>query len=175
MDNASYTSEEVVSENNVPQIENIDSNLNQEKEISPPENPENLQHVENSIDGAARPPRPIVLPMPENLTETIKTLADECDSTFHVKTAGEWLKIFPETLSIKAKIVSYLQSKKQQFYIMSDSIPPLKFVIRGLHRSCKIADIEDSLTKEGFQILKIVQMISRKDKRVLPLFLIHLP
>lgn len=48
----------------------------------------------------------------------------------------------------------------------------MKVVIRELPKSIKVENIENELTKTGFDIIKTVQMISRQ---VLPLFLLHLP
>lgn len=85
------------------------------------------------------------------------------------------MKPFANSLEIKQKIIDYFKINRFKFYGIPDTITSMKVVIRGLPASMKPNDIDKTLAAEGLVIHKAVQMINRKDKRILPLFLLHLP
>lgn len=87
---------------------------------------------------------------------------------------GRWVKILPKTFADK-KNVEYLQEIIFLFYAVPDFKAPMKVVFRDLPKRVKIEIIESEITKIGYYVIKVVQTVSRKDSRVLPFFLLHLP
>lgn len=152
----------------------INSEIDETKN-TPDLDSQNLSLQNISKQGATRAPRPIVIERPEKLTEVIKKIADDCDKKFYIKTTRSWMKLLADSLQIKQKIIDYLKNNQFKFYITPDTIPPLKVIIIGLPTSIKSKDIEKILKAEELVINKAVQMTSRKDKRILSLFLLHLP
>lgn len=60
-------------------------------------------------DGATRTPRPIVIVRPDNMSEIIKKISDECDNNFFIKTTENWMKRFADSLEIKQKIIEHFK------------------------------------------------------------------
>lgn len=121
-----------------------------------------------------KPPKPIMVREINDITELTALIKSDCDPNFEVKILGRWVKINTQTFTVEEIIVNFLEHKFQS-YVTTDLKAPMKVVIRGLPKSIKIENIERELMKNGFDVIKTVQMISRKDDRVLPLFLLHLP
>lgn len=107
---------------------NNENNLISPKKLLTPnitaQQPENLYLQDAPKEGATRTPRPIVVEMPVNLTETIKKIADNCHKNFYVKTNENWTKLLADSFEIKKNLIDYLKSKNFKFYVTSDSIPP---------------------------------------------------
>lgn len=70
--------------------------------------------------------------------------------------------------------MNYLKVQWFQFYIVPDLKALLKVVIWELSKSSTPDSNQNELNKNGFNSSKVTQMYSRKDGRILPLFLLHL-
>lgn len=66
--------------------------------------------------------------------------------------------------------MDYLREHKFQFYVVPDTIAPMKVVIRGIPKSCKIENVQKEIFDSGFGVLKVVKMTSRTDAMVLSIF-----
>ncbi|GFV83720.1 nucleic-acid-binding protein from transposon X-element [Trichonephila clavipes] len=72
--------------------------------------------------------------------------------------------------------VQFLKRLKFQFYtIKSKAERPIKVVIKGLPRNNNLEEIKQDLELLGFTPERVNQLIGRKNKRPLPIFLITLP
>lgn len=140
------------------------SNLT-DNQISNPETKE----IKNSKK-VIKTPKPIIIKNIQDVVIFAATVVQDCDPNFMLQIVGNDLKLIPKDLTTKNKLIDYLKEHRYQFYVVPDTISPLKFVMRGLPKSCKIENIEQEIFNKGFETVKVVQMTSRVDKRALPSF-----
>lgn len=72
-------------------------------------------------------------------------------------------------------ISEYLKENKYQFYVVPDLEVPFKVVLRWLLKSINSDKMREALNDKCYDIFQAIQMQSRKNGRMLPLFLLHLP
>ncbi|GFT57643.1 hypothetical protein TNCV_3608071 [Trichonephila clavipes] len=89
---------------------------------------------------------------------------------------GEFLKLYTDSAEERRMAVQHLKLLKFQFYtIKSKAERPIKVVIKGLPRNTNQEEIKQDLEILGFTPDRVNQLIGRKNKRPLPIFLITLP
>lgn len=94
---------------------------------------------------------------------------------YFVEIQGSWLKVIPDSFATKEKVVNYLKELQFQFYVVPNLETPLKVFHMVLYNSTNSNSIQAELIKIGFDVIKVVQMPSCKDGRILPLVLMHSP
>lgn len=89
------------------------------------------------------------------------------------------IKIFPETTDDYRKITKILEQQNQEFICRDiDEAKLLKVVFRNVPKFVEIQDIEDELTQQGYEIVKIDRMYRKNQdgtKTPYSLVLIQLP
>ncbi|GFX91429.1 nucleic-acid-binding protein from transposon X-element [Trichonephila clavipes] len=89
---------------------------------------------------------------------------------------GEFLKLYTDSAEERRMAVQHLKLLKFQFYtIKSKAERPIKVVLKGLPRNTNQEEIKQDLEILGFTPDRVNQLIGRKNKRPLPIFLITLP
>ncbi|GFT71777.1 probable RNA-directed DNA polymerase from transposon X-element [Trichonephila clavipes] len=89
---------------------------------------------------------------------------------------GEFLKLYTDSAEERRMAVQHLKILKFQFYtIKSKAERPIKIVIKGLPRNTNPEEIKQDLELLGYTPDRVNQLIGRKNKRPLPIFLITLP
>ncbi|GFX09278.1 probable RNA-directed DNA polymerase from transposon X-element [Trichonephila clavipes] len=89
---------------------------------------------------------------------------------------GEFLKLYTDSAEERRMAVQHLKLLKFQFYtIKSKAECPIKVVIKGLPRNTNQEEIKQDLEILGFTPDRVNQLIGRKNKRPLPIFLTTLP
>ncbi|GFY13751.1 nucleic-acid-binding protein from transposon X-element [Trichonephila clavipes] len=89
---------------------------------------------------------------------------------------GEFLKLYTDSSEERRMAVQLLKRLKFQFYtIKSKAERPIKVVIKGLLRNTNPEEIKQDLELLGYTPERVNQLIGRKNKRPLPIFLITLP
>ncbi|GFU59799.1 nucleic-acid-binding protein from transposon X-element [Trichonephila clavipes] len=89
---------------------------------------------------------------------------------------GEFLKLYTDSAEERRMAVQHFKLLKFQFYtIKSKAERPIKVVIKGLPRNTNQEEIKQDLEILGFTPDRVNQLIGRKNKRPLPIFLITLP
>ncbi|GFV18399.1 nucleic-acid-binding protein from transposon X-element [Trichonephila clavipes] len=89
---------------------------------------------------------------------------------------GEFLKPYTDSAEERRMAVQHLKLLKFQFYtIKSKAECPIKVVIKGLPRNTNPEEIKQDLELLGYTPDRVNQLIGRKNKRPLPIFLITLP
>ncbi|GFW52963.1 probable RNA-directed DNA polymerase from transposon X-element [Trichonephila clavipes] len=89
---------------------------------------------------------------------------------------GDFLKLYTETAEERRTAVQFLREHKFQFStIKSKAERPIKVVIKGLPRTTNPEEIKEDLELLGYTPDRVNQLVGRKTKRALPIFLITLP
>ncbi|GFT94511.1 nucleic-acid-binding protein from transposon X-element [Trichonephila clavipes] len=89
---------------------------------------------------------------------------------------GEYLKLYTDTAEERRSAVQLLKKLKYQFYTFkSKAERPIKVVIKGIPRKTDPEEIKQDLELLGYTPDRVNQLIGRKTKRTLPIFLITLP
>ncbi|GFV55018.1 hypothetical protein TNCV_4457631 [Trichonephila clavipes] len=117
-------------------------------------------------------PLPITLKVSENYRDQIKMI-NETFPDVQIKTAGDYFKLYPNTIDQCRSLSHFLESDSQfQFYtfpLLENK--PLKVVIKGLPRVTLPEEITIDLEDLGFTVTSCTQMISKRTKLELPFFL----
>ncbi|GFY31504.1 hypothetical protein TNCV_4693481 [Trichonephila clavipes] len=89
---------------------------------------------------------------------------------------GDFLKLCTDSAEERRLVVQLLKRLKFQFYtIKAKAEHPIKVVIKGLPRTTNPEEIKQDLEMLGYTLQRVNQLIGRKTKRALPIFLITLP
>ncbi|GFU72290.1 uncharacterized protein TNCV_1136191 [Trichonephila clavipes] len=89
---------------------------------------------------------------------------------------GDFLKLYTDSFEERRLVVQLLKKLKFQFYtIKAKAEHPIKVVIKGLPRTTNPEEIKQDLELLGFTPERVNQLIGRKTKRALSIFLITLP
>ncbi|GFU20322.1 integrase catalytic domain-containing protein [Trichonephila clavipes] len=135
-----------------------------------------IKMTTENIAPKPRAPHPITLKVSKNYRDQIKMI-NETFPDMQIKTAGDYFKLYPNTIDQSRSLTHFLESDSQfQFY----TIPllenkPLKVVIKGLPRVTLPEEITIDLEELGFTVTSCTQMISKCTKLELPFFLVTLP
>ncbi|GFX46359.1 nucleic-acid-binding protein from transposon X-element [Trichonephila clavipes] len=89
---------------------------------------------------------------------------------------GDFLKLYTDSAEERRLVVQLLKRLKFQFYtIKAKAERPIKVVIKGLPRTTNPEEIKQDLEMLGYTPERVNQLIGRKTKRALRIFLITLP
>ncbi|GFV74065.1 nucleic-acid-binding protein from transposon X-element, partial [Trichonephila clavipes] len=89
---------------------------------------------------------------------------------------GDFLKLYTDSVEERRLVVQLLKRLKFQFYtIKAKAERPIKVVIKGLPRTTNPEEIKQDLEMVGYTPERVNQLLGRKTKRALPIFLITLP
>ncbi|GFU85827.1 nucleic-acid-binding protein from transposon X-element [Trichonephila clavipes] len=89
---------------------------------------------------------------------------------------GDFLKLYTDSAEERCLVVQLLKRLKFQFYTKNAKAErPIKVVIKGLPRTTNPEEIKQDLEMLGYTPERVNQLIGRKTKRALPIFLITLP
>ncbi|GFW70590.1 PRE_C2HC domain-containing protein [Trichonephila clavipes] len=180
------TARKVILEN----TDNEDINLSQNKfelpqgthfnnlENSGPVANENPNGSNNSASQNAQQnqlPPPIMLFVEKNYKAQMAAIT-KAFPKIRSRLTGEFLKLYTDSAEERRMAVQHLKLLKFQFYtIKSKAERPIKVVIKGLPRNTNQEEIKQDLEILGFTPDRVNQLIGRKNKRPLPIFLITLP
>ncbi|GFW54246.1 nucleic-acid-binding protein from transposon X-element [Trichonephila clavipes] len=92
------------------------------------------------------------------------------------RTTGEFIKFYTDNLDQFHELLSFAEKTKFQFYeIKPKNERPIKVVLKGLPRNFKVEEIQADLEELGFTPEKVNQLIGRRSKQPIPVFLVTLP
>ncbi|GFV89415.1 nucleic-acid-binding protein from transposon X-element [Trichonephila clavipes] len=119
-------------------------------------------------------PPPIMLFVEKNYKAQMAAIT-EAFSKIRSRLTGEFLKLYTDSAE-ERRMAVHLKLLKFQFYtIKSKAERPIKVVIKGLPRNTNPEEIKQDLEILGYTPDRVNQLIGRKNKRPLPIFLITLP
>ncbi|GFT01564.1 nucleic-acid-binding protein from transposon X-element [Trichonephila clavipes] len=105
----------------------------------------------------------------------MKTL-DDNSPDLHSKLTGEYIKLYTDMDEQRRELIHKLDELKFEYFAITPKAErPIKVVIKGLPRDSKPEDINNDLTELGYTVDKVSQLIGRKTKQPLPIFLVLLP
>ncbi|GFV75360.1 RNA-directed DNA polymerase from mobile element jockey [Trichonephila clavipes] len=120
-------------------------------------------------------PPPIMLFVEKNYKAQMAAITKEFPK-IRSRLTGEFLKLYTDSAEERRMAVQLLKKLKFQFYtIESKAERPIKVVIKGLPRNTNPEEIKHDLELLGYTPDRVNQLIGRKNKRPLPIFLITLP
>ncbi|GFX64449.1 retrovirus-related Pol polyprotein from transposon TNT 1-94 [Trichonephila clavipes] len=122
-------------------------NLTQEPEPMIDSNQENTSPI-------IKPPYPITLKTAKNYRDQLKKISENFPN-ISIKTAGDYIKLFPKTEEEKGNLVNFLElDKNYQFYVTQPKAnKPLKVVLKGLPRVTLPEVIQIDLEALGYTII----------------------
>ncbi|GFW34858.1 nucleic-acid-binding protein from transposon X-element, partial [Trichonephila clavipes] len=141
----------------------------------------NSQKVENGstnqVPAQNQLPAPIMLFIDEELSYKVQMAAITKEfPKIRSRLTGEYLKLYTDTAEERRSAVQLLKKLKYQFYTFkSKAERPIKVVIKGIPRKTDPEEIKQDLELLGYTPDRVNQLIGRKTKRTLPIFLITLP
>ncbi|GFW76505.1 nucleic-acid-binding protein from transposon X-element [Trichonephila clavipes] len=120
-------------------------------------------------------PPPIMLFVEENY-KTQMTAITKVFPKIRSRLTGDFLKLYTDSQEKRRLVVQLLKKLKFQFYTIKDKADrPIKVVIKDLPRTTNSEEIKEDLELLGYTPERVNQLIGRKTKRDLPIFLITLP
>ncbi|GFS98731.1 PRE_C2HC domain-containing protein [Trichonephila clavipes] len=146
--------------------------------VSPVANGNNPNDSNNSTSQNASQnqlPPPIMLFVEKNYKAQMAAITKEF-LKIRSRLTGEFLKLYTDSAEERRMAVQLLKRLKFQFYtIKSKAERPIKVVIKGLPRNTNPEEIKQDLELLGYTPERVNQLIGRKTKRPLSIFLITLP
>ncbi|GFW74939.1 nucleic-acid-binding protein from transposon X-element [Trichonephila clavipes] len=114
------------------------------------------------------------------ITETVRSqmkIINEKFPKIRSRTTGEFIKLYTDNLEQFHELLTFAKKKtKFQFYeIKPKNERPIKVVLKGLPRNFKVEEIQADLEELGFTPEKVNQLIGRRSKQPIPVFLVTLP
>ncbi|GFW66678.1 nucleic-acid-binding protein from transposon X-element [Trichonephila clavipes] len=92
------------------------------------------------------------------------------------KTTDEFLKLYTNDHEEYHSLKETIKQLHHQFYVIKPKNDrPIKVVIKGLPKSTHVDEIKSDLEEQGFESERVVQLIGRKTKNPLPVYMISLP
>ncbi|GFT96401.1 nucleic-acid-binding protein from transposon X-element [Trichonephila clavipes] len=89
---------------------------------------------------------------------------------------GEFIKLYTDELKQYHVLLTFVEKVKFEFYeIKPKNERPIKVVLKGLPRNFKVEEIKADLEELGFTPEKVNQLIGRRTKQAIPVFLATLP
>ncbi|GFU60636.1 hypothetical protein TNCV_2753971 [Trichonephila clavipes] len=120
-------------------------------------------------------PTPIMLFIEDNYKVQMAVITKEFPK-IRSRLTGDFLKLYTDSAEERRLVVQLLKRLKFQFYtIRAKAERPIKVVIKGLSRTTNPEEIKQDLEMLGYTPGRVNQLIGRKTKRALPIFLITLP
>jgi predicted Zn-ribbon and HTH transcriptional regulator len=134
--------------------------------------------IQNSQPATPKPIKikHITIAKTSNFKELLNQIAGpNNDTKFHAKPAGEFIRLFPQTIDDHSKIANYIKENKiAGFLLPMGVVRPVKIVIKGLTKDFSTTEIHDELTELGYPVQKVSQMIRNRDGHVWDLFQVQL-
>ncbi|GFU22823.1 nucleic-acid-binding protein from transposon X-element [Trichonephila clavipes] len=154
------------------------AHFNNLEDSGPVENGNNPNGSNNSASQNApqnQLPPPIMLFVEENYKAQMAAIT-KAFPKIRSRLTGEFLKLYTDSAEERRMAVQHLKMLDFQFYtIKSKAERPIKVVIKGLPRNTNPEEIKQDLEILGYTPDRVNQLIGRKNKRPLPIFLITLP
>ncbi|KAJ8911793.1 hypothetical protein NQ315_003328 [Exocentrus adspersus] len=123
------------------------------------------------------PPKipPVVLRKQENWSHVSRLLKDRKANYVKAKMIGDnSIAITPATAADYRLITKVLEADRQEYHTYSlHEERNLRAVIRGIPTGVSEEEIKADLVEQGFTLLSVHQMTSRRDKRTMPLVLVQ--
>ncbi|GFT59403.1 nucleic-acid-binding protein from transposon X-element [Trichonephila clavipes] len=124
-------------------------------------------------------PPPVFLKITDTHRNQMKTF-DDIYPDLHSKLTGEYIKLYMDTDEQRRELIHKLDELKFEYFAITPKAErPIKvvYIIKGLPRDSKLEDIHSdlTLTKLGYTVDKVSQLIDPKTKQPHPIFLVSLP
>ncbi|GFW67012.1 putative RNA-directed DNA polymerase from transposon X-element [Trichonephila clavipes] len=130
---------------------------------------------ENQNQGTNALPPPVMM----KITKTYREQVDTMKKYFphlRLKTTGEYIKLYSNTAEQNRAVKHTMKSLGYKFYVITPKNErPIKIVIKGFPKTADPENIKTDLEAEGFEPDKVTQLIGRRTKQKLPIFLVTLP
>ncbi|GFW12017.1 nucleic-acid-binding protein from transposon X-element [Trichonephila clavipes] len=118
-------------------------------------------------------------PVMMKITTTYREQVDTIKKYFphlRLKTTGDYIKLYSNTDEQNTAVKHTLRSLGYKFYVITPKNErPIKIVIKGFPKTADPENIKTDLEAEGFEPDKVTQLIGRRTKQKLPIFLVTLP
>ncbi|GFV58589.1 nucleic-acid-binding protein from transposon X-element [Trichonephila clavipes] len=118
-------------------------------------------------------------PVMMKITTTYREQVDTIKKYFphlRLKTTGDYIKLYSNTDEQNTAVKHTLKSLGYRFYVITPKNErPIKIVIKGFPKTADPENIKTDLEAEGFEPDKVTQLIGRRTKQKLPIFLVTLP
>ncbi|KAJ8914335.1 hypothetical protein NQ315_011323 [Exocentrus adspersus] len=120
---------------------------------------------------------PMVLRKQENWSHVSRLLKDRKANYVKAKMIGDnSIAITPATAADYRLITKVLEADKQEYHTYSlHEERNLRAVIRGIPTGISEKEIKADLVEQGFTVLSVHRMTSRRDMRTMPLVLVQVP
>ncbi|GFX83045.1 hypothetical protein TNCV_5001931 [Trichonephila clavipes] len=113
------------------------------------------------------------------ITTTYREQVDTIKKYFphlRLKTTGDYIKLYSNTDEQNTAVKHTLKSLGYRFYVITPKNErPIKIVIKGFPKTADPENIKTDLEAEGFEPDKVTQLVGRRTKQKLPIFLVTLP
>ncbi|GFU65354.1 hypothetical protein TNCV_2836641 [Trichonephila clavipes] len=120
-------------------------------------------------------PPPVMLFITKHYREQLKTLT-MIFPNLRTKTTEEFLKLYTNNHEEYHSLKETIKQLHYQFYVITaKNDGPIKVVIKDLPKSTHVDEIKSDLEEQGFEPERVVQLIGRKTKNPLPVYMISLP
>ncbi|GFX10478.1 nucleic-acid-binding protein from transposon X-element [Trichonephila clavipes] len=120
-------------------------------------------------------PPPVMLKITKTVRSQMKIINEKFPK-IRSRTTGEFIKLYTDNLEQFHELLSFAEKTKFQFYeIKPKNERPIKVVLKGLPRNFKVEEIQADLEELGFTPEKVNQLIGRRSKQPIPVFLVTLP
>ncbi|GFV22399.1 nucleic-acid-binding protein from transposon X-element [Trichonephila clavipes] len=117
--------------------------------------------------------KPIMLKIVESYNLIVQDVNRKFPGTVN-KMAGNYIKIQPATPDDHREIVTHLENIRAQHYVIKRLADrPIKVVLKGLPVRTEVADIEEDLKSQGFEVEKVAQLRKFSTKEPLPIFMVE--
>ncbi|GFT88385.1 nucleic-acid-binding protein from transposon X-element [Trichonephila clavipes] len=129
----------------------------------------------NQYQGTNALPPPVMMRINETYREQVDTMKKYFPH-LRLKTTGEYIKLYSNTEEQNRAVKHTMKSLGYRFYtITPKNERPIKIVIKGFPKTADPETIKADLEAEGFEPDKVTQLIGRRTKQKLPIFLVTLP
>lgn len=130
-----------------------------------------LQPQQNVQD--KRKPPPVIINKIDNYENLIGDLVNKGAEFQTTMIAGGNIKINADNANDYRSITNTVKDMGLEWYSFEDKqTRPIRVVVKNLHHSCKPEHITADLKSKGFKILDVYQILKRKDKTPLPIFVL---
>ncbi|GFX41718.1 nucleic-acid-binding protein from transposon X-element [Trichonephila clavipes] len=120
-------------------------------------------------------PPPVMLKITKTIRSQMKIINEKFPK-IRSRTTGEFIKLYTDNLEQFHELLSLAEKTKFQFYeIKPKNERPIKVVLKGLPCNFKVEEIQADLEELGFTPEKVNQLIGRRSKQPIPVFLVILP
>ena len=120
-----------------------------------------------------RKPPPVIISKINNYEKLMDRLSNDEIEFQATMMAGEKVKLNTNDEKGYRKLTQVVKDMKVEWYSFENKQSrPIKVVVRNLHQTCRQEIIKMELVKKGLKILEVHQIIRRKDKVPLPLFIL---